>query len=784
MGINLSPLVLETFDFDKIVERLVSLCSSSPAQELARSITPFPVEEVYLRTQEAREALDMVQFDGALSFRGLSDLGPLFSRIEVVGSSLSLENLIEILNFFRLSLEIQEEAKERKIKEKYPSLSPYFDRIKNFRPLVKKMEKVISKEGYILDTASERLWALRKRIKFLQDRIGRELEDMLNSSRLAPLLQDRTYTQRRGRYVIPLKIQYRNAIDGLVIDYSSSGSTVFIEPAKILELDNELELNRLQEEEEIARLLRELTSELRPFLGEIGESYETLVYLDLLQAKANLGKSWRGNVPQWGENLVIRGGHHPLLGEKAVPFDLELSPDKCILVISGPNAGGKTVLLKSVALIVFLTFCGIPPPLEKGSSLPLYRYLFVDIGDHQDLENELSTFTYRLNGLKKALQEAESPALFLIDELGGGTDPEEGSALAIAILQYLQKRGITTLVTTHLPAVKQYAFQEEGAVPASLAFDPQTLEPTYQLVVGEIGPSYGIHIAERVGIPPEIIQTAIAIVDKKEWEFNQLLLVLSQRRKDLDRLVEEYESKMEELQEKEETLKQKEEELERKKRRIEKEIKEEFTGYLRRTRGEISQLVGKLRKEERLNQEEYQKLKKRLREEEKRWEELARDVEAPSLQENWQEGEIAVVDFLRQEGEIISLDFKKKEAVVEIEGRKVKTSFSHLKRAESELEKNKLSSSVVSYSSPVPRVGNQIEIIALSREEAQEKLEKYFDQVILTGFQTVYVIHGKGEGILREATHQFLRDHPYVESFRLGSPEEGGAGITVVTLKS
>jgi len=231
-------------------------------------------------------------------------------------------------------------------------------------------------------------------------------------------------------------------------------------------------------------------------------------------------------------------------------------------------------------------------------------------------------------------------------------------------------------------------------------------------------------------------------------------------------------------------LKQKEEELERKKRRIEKEIKEEFTGYLRRTRGEISQLVGKLRKEERLNQEEYQKLKKRLREEEKRWEELARDVEAPSLQENWQEGEIAVVDFLRQEGEIISLDFKKKEAVVEIEGRKVKTSFSHLKRAESELEKNKLSSSVVSYSSPVPRVGNQIEIIALSREEAQEKLEKYFDQVILTGFQTVYVIHGKGEGILREATHQFLRDHPYVESFRLGSPEEGGAGITVVTLKS
>ena len=548
-----------------------------------------------------------------------------------------------------------------------------------------------------------------------------------------------------------------------------------------LELDNELELNRLQEEEEIARLLRELTSELRPFLEEIKETYDALIYLDLLQAKANLGKSWKGKVPEWGEKLVIRGGHHPLLGEKAVPFDLELSPDKSILVISGPNAGGKTVLLKSVALVVFLTFCGIPPPVEEGSSLPLYRYLFVDIGDHQDLENELSTFTYRLSSLKKALQEAESPALFLIDELGGGTDPEEGSALAIAILQYLQKRGVTTLVTTHLPAVKQYAFQEEGAIPASLAFDPRTLEPTYRLVVGEIGPSYGIHIAERVGIPAEIIQNAITIVDKREWEFNQLLLSLSQRREDLDRLAREYENKLRELREKEEELRQKEKELEKKREKIEKEEREEFADYLRQTQREISQLVGKLRKEERLDQEEYQKLKKRLGEEKKRWEELAKNVMVSSPEENWQEGETVIVDFLKQKGKIISLDFKKKEAVVEIEGRKVKTSFSHLEKTEKEEDDSPLFAAI--NSSPVPQVKNQIEIRALRWEEAWEKLEKYFDQVIIAGFHTVYIIHGKGEGILREATHQFLRDNPYVESFRLGYPEEGGIGVTVVTLK-
>ena len=781
MGIRLSPLVLETFDFDKIVERLVSFCSSSPTEELARSIAPFSPEEVDLKTQEAREALDMIQFDGSLSLRGLPDLRSLFPRIEVVDASLSLENLMEVLRFFRLTLETREEARERKIKEKYPSLSFYFDKIKDFRPLVKKMEKVISKEGYILDTASDRLWELRKKAKILQNRIGRELEEMLNSSQLAPLLQDRNYTQRRGRYVIPLKIQYRNAIDGLIIDYSSSGSTVFIEPARILELDNELELNRLQEEEEIARLLRELTSELRPFLEEIKETYDALIYLDLLQAKANLGKSWKGKVPEWGEKLVIRGGHHPLLGEKAVPFDLELSPDKSILVISGPNAGGKTVLLKSVALVVFLTFCGIPPPLEEGSSLPLYRYLFVDIGDHQDLENELSTFTYRLSSLKKALQEAESPALFLIDELGGGTDPEEGSALAIAILQYLQKRGVTTLVTTHLPAVKQYAFQEEGAVPASLAFDPRTLEPTYRLVVGEIGPSYGIHIAERVGIPAEIIQNAITIVDKREWEFNQLLLSLSQRREDLDRLAREYENKLRELREKEEELRHKEKELEKKREKIEKEEREEFADYLRQTQREISQLVGKLRKEERLDQEEYQKLKKRLGEEKKRWEELAKNVMVSSPEENWQEGETVIVDFLKQKGKIISLDFKKKEAVVEIEGRKVKTSFSHLEKTEKEEDDSPLFAAI--NSSPLPQVKNQIEIRALRWEEAWEKLEKYFDQVIIAGFHTVYIIHGKGEGILREATHQFLHDNPYVESFRLGYPEEGGIGVTVVTLK-
>lgn len=777
--------ILKSFEFDKIVERLSSFISCVATKEELSIRPSFVASEVTLLLRHTAEFQEMSKFDGDLDLEGLPDLRATLDVLKIPGSTLNVEGLVQLWRFFVLCGESVRFFKERKIAEKYGSLwNDYLEKIKDFTSLRKKIEKIVSPDGYVLDTASDHLYQLRRKIKITSERIEETLSEFLQNSKVSSWLQERLYTVRKDRYVVPVKIQHRHAVDGIVVDYSSSGSTVFIEPKAVSRLNNELELLRHLEQEEIAKILYRITSDLRPFVPDIHLAFSSFIQLDLLRAKVKLGETWEGIIPQvGGEELVIRGGRHPLLGKKAVPFDLTLSPTKRILVVSGPNAGGKTVLLKSLALIVSLTFCGIPVPLQVGSLIPFYEDLFVDIGDHQDIESELSTFTSRTRNLAEALRGDCSRVLFLIDELGAGTDPNEGTALAIATLQYLQKKGAMCIVTTHLPVLKYRASQEEGMSVASLAINPDTFEPTYRLVLGEIGASYGIKISERVGLPREIIDGAVQLLSAEEIQLNDLIIALTREKNALSKVMEENAFKMRALEQREREIAEKMENLQKKEKTLLREFKRELEEYLSKTKDEVSQIVGRLRREKRLDQEEYERWKKRMGEEVEKVRAIEEAVvEIPSGENvHFQEGDVVLVDFLNQTGTIVSLDERRKNALVNIAGRKIKVSVESLHRIEAG-DETSLPASFPRFATPMVR--NEIEIRALTRDEALERLDQYFDRVILAGFTTVYVIHGKGEGILRELTHEFLRKHPYVESFRLGYPEEGGLGVTVVTLKS
>ncbi|MBC7218041.1 MAG: endonuclease MutS2 [Candidatus Caldatribacterium sp.] len=777
---KVSQKILTSFEYDRILELLATFCTCPATEEKARNLSFLPKETLPTYLEMIRELRDLLRFDGDIPFGEFPDIRPLLRVLAIPGSRLSLEEAKKMHRFLLMSCDIRHFVEERKLSEKYPLLSSwYFQRVRDFSGILRHFDRIFSKDGQILDTASERLWNIRRKREDLRAKIEDTLHRMLQDSRIARCLQEPFFTVRKGRYVLPVKSQFRGVIKGLVVDYSSSGSTLFIEPWSVAELTGELEALAALEEEEIARILSSLTERLRPHAQALQETFASLVELDLARAKVKLGERWRGCIPKvGGEILSIRGGRHPLLGDQAVPFDLEVPQKQSTVLVSGPNGGGKTVLVKTIALLVTLTFCGIPAPLGEGSSIPLYEHLFVDVGDHQDLESSLSTFTSRMVFWRDALKEAGPTSLFLIDELGAGTDPNEGAALGIAFLEYLQERGVTCIATTHLPALREYALRSPRVLPASLSFDPETLKPTYRLVVGCVEGSYGITIAERVGIPQDIVQRALCFLRKEEVELNELLIALSKEKEKAEELRRELEQELLKVQREKEEVAFLRKTLEGERRNLKRILREEVETYLREKEKEISRLVGELRKAKELDDEKYRELRTILAEGQRY---LDSFKEEPEPAEEFHEGDVVFVDPLGQ-GVVLSVDTKRGEVLVAVGDRRVRVTPNRLRRSAEPLPQS-TPSVVVTPFLPKERISNEVTIRALRADEALLVLEKYLDRAVLAGFKTVYIIHGKGEGKLRQVTHEFLRNHPHVEDFRLGRPEEGGLGVTVVTLR-
>ncbi|MCS7241736.1 endonuclease MutS2 [Candidatus Caldatribacterium sp.] len=772
--------ILMSFEYDKVLDLLAEFCVCSATKERARALLPLSAAELPTYLEIVRELQELLRFDGDIPFGEFPDIRPAMRLLGMFGSCLSLEEARKVHRFLLMCHDIRCFVEERKLAGKYPFLaSSCFRNILNPAELLNRLAKVFGKDGGILDTASDRLWNIRKRKEEVKAKIEDILHRMLQDARVVRYLQEPLYTVRRGRYVLPVKAQFRGMVRGFVVDSSASGSTLFVEPWSVAELSRELEALVVLEEEEIARILSFVTEWLRPLRMQLEETFASLVELDLVRAKVKLGEKWKGNLPRVGGDILsIRGGRHPLLGERAVPFDLEIQKDRNLVLVSGPNGGGKTVLVKALALLVVLTFCGIPAPLSQDSFVPLYEHLFVDVGDHQDLGNSLSTFTSRMVFLRDALKEAGPSSLFLIDELGAGTDPGEGAALGMAILEYLGKRGVTCVATTHLPALREYALRNPRVLPASLSFDPKTLQPTYRLVVGCVEGSYGITIAERIGIPKEIVEDALSFLRKEEVELNELLVALSREKVRLEEVRRSLEEELAKVLQEREEMKLLRKTLEAERRHLRKTLREELATYLKEKEKEIARLVGELRKAQKLDTGVYQELRTVLAEGQKR---LASLQDEPEPVEEFREGDVVFVDPLGH-GVILAVDAKKREILVAVGDRKVRVAPDRLRRSNGLPPQSTPSVRTFPFF-PKERISNEVVIRALRAEEALLVLEKYLDRAILAGFKTVYIIHGKGEGKLRQVTHEFLRNHPQVEDFRLGRPEEGGLGVTVVTLR-
>ncbi len=785
---DLSPHILKNFEFEKILDRLASACLSAMARDRALSLRPLSQEEATRALQETEQYSEMTRFDGSPGLEAIPDLSTVFSKTSVQGSSLLVSELLSVQHCILISHRVKSFFQQEYIVEKYSLLSEYSFRLHHFSVLRRSMEKVFSPAGEVLDNASGQLSQIRRRIRRLEEDITSTIGDFLSRSEHSRFLQESHYTIRRGRYVVPVKNQYRNQVEGLIIDSSSSGSTVFVEPRPLLFLNNELEVTLFREREEIERIMRTLTDEVRKDLVSLEESYRVLVDLDFLQAKSQVARQWNAHPCHLGTlELALRQARHPFLGERAVPFDLVFTPDNRVMVVSGPNAGGKTVLLKSVALLVTLAWCGVPIPASPDSEIPFFENMFVDIGDHQDIEKDLSTFTSRLIHLKEIIQKASPRSLVLLDEIGAGTDPEEGAALAVAVLDRLKERGATSLVSTHYQAVKHYAYKQQGMLTASMELDPHKMLPTYHLLVGEIGASYGLLIARRIGLPAHILEAARSFL-KKEWlNLNELVLEERKRVRKAEQLQQEWNERNSMLAEKEKILDARIHELDSRRREITELFQKELKSYLKETKDHIARLVGDLRQEKTLDEEVYSTLKGVLNQGKRKIDSLSGEREKEDIPV-FSPGEEVVILPLGAKGIFLSLDPNKQEAVVEVSGRKVRTPVKELCRGSGKTKTGKRGPVPRKKDSPLHEVSGRgvtdhIEIRRMRMEEARDALEKYLDRAIVSGHTTVFIVHGKGEGILKRMTEEVLQEHPCVASFRPGESGEGGEGVTVAKLQ-
>lgn len=771
----MDPRTLRVLEFDRVLERLAGLCATPLGEALARSLTPeveySRVEELQQETAEGRILLR----EGGLSLRGVVDFRPAVQRA-ARGGVLEGRTLLEVLAAARAAREAKTAIAQRA--ERLPLLASLVKELPSFEALEARLERCLGEDGQVLDSASPTLARLRREVRSTQDRVRTTLEEIVRSSRWARMLQDPIVTVRGDRYVVPVKQAYASQFPGVVHDQSATGATLFMEPLVVLQLGNRLRQLQAQEAREVERVLAELSREVGARAADFERAAAVLGRLDLVLAKASLAEELQASQPRLTPQPVLdfRAARHPLLVERArrdgsrvVPVDVRLGEQFRTLVITGPNTGGKTVTLKTVGLLTLMAQAGLAIPAEPGSRAGVFRAVFADIGDEQSIEQNLSTFSSHMRSVVQILQQAGPGCLVLLDEVGAGTDPTEGCALARAVVETLHERGSCTVVTTHYGELKALAYQLEGVENASVEFDPQTLQPTYHLRIGTPGRSHAFWIAQRLGLEEGVVARARSYLAEQVRAAEAVLEGVERDRQaaqrdrreaerlraELDRLRQEYEARLLEL--------------ERDRARRLEQAREEATQLVARAREEVEALLRALRTERREQAAERARL--RLRE-------LAEAMRAPRDPgpplEHVEVGQPVRVASLGAEGVVVGLSAEAAEVLVG--SAKVRVPRAQLQQARAG---GRTSSGPVRSPTLPVAFPTKLDLRGLTSDEAVSRLEKYLDEALLAGAARVLVIHGKGTGALRRAVHEALRTQPGVR-FSLAGPEEGGEGATVV----
>lgn len=823
----MNPRTLRVLEYAKILERLASYCSFSGGEDLARALLPSDdLETVRERLAETAEAAKLLEQRTEVSFGGVRDMRPYLEKAER-GVMLLAQDLIEI----RSTL-----ARARSLQNFFLRLEPSFPRLAaitvNIQPcghIIDEIGRCINDRAEVMDGASDALARVRQELRVAQERLLGTLDRLVHSAELKPYLQEALVTQRQGRYVIPIRADAKGQVDGIIHDQSASGATLFVEPLKVVQQNNAVRELELQEEREVRRILTELSQLVGEEAVYIARNIEILAQLDFTFAKAKYGYVVRGAIPEAvpfekprsigsllgaaasgnGESIALHPGsvldlrraRHPLLDpDSVVPVDVYLDENTYIIVITGPNTGGKTVTLKTVGLLALMAQSGLMIPVEPQSRVCVFGGIYADIGDEQSIEQNLSTFSSHMKHIIEILEEADPSSLVLLDELGAGTDPDEGSALAMALLDNLRDRGITAFATTHFSDLKLYAHNTPGVRNASVEFDVETLSPTFELSIGLPGRSNALVIARRLGLNPVIVEQAEGIVRPGSLQVDAMLDDIRRAKQEALHTLEQAKDRERQAQLIETDLRYRLAGIEEARRGIIAETRELMQRELEEARREIDQARREIARATQFGASSAHdaflaRTGQELAQRQQNAEEVNLDVIVPGDSNQRLSGPIEVGDRvwvtnLQASGEVLALNERAQDADVQIGNFRLKLPLRRLELRQKAMSRGLPEDQTGGPPGAVRMLGRpahdspgmELDMRGERVEEGLEKLERYLDNAYLARLPWVRIIHGKGTGALRDAVRDLLRRHPAVGEFRSGDAGEGGDGVTIAKL--
>lgn len=779
---------LALLEFHKLLSTISDFSHSDVSRESVFQLHPLgAVEEIQKRFGQINEIRRMTQEGSPLTLSGFSDIGPLLVKIRPEGAVLEPLELAGIIPVLTIASDISVRMKGR---DDLPLLCELTNSITGFPDILKILKKSVDTEGNILDTASALLFEIRGEIKRLEARIRKKLEEMVRDEKVAVFLQDTFITNRSGRWVIPVRMDSKGQVNGVVHDVSKSGETAFIEPLSIIHLSNELENIVAEQKAEEIRILKNICNIIRAVAVELSEQFSSIVYLDVLCCIARFADMLHMETPQINDSGIVNlvKARHPLLvlafqnaeGHEVVPLDIRLGKDANVMVITGANAGGKTIAIKTVGLLLAMALSGMPVPADSSSGIPFVNDLLIDIGDEQSIEMNLSTFSAHISKISGILNKARADSVVLIDELGTGTDPEEGAALACSILQELRERGSLVFATTHLSDIKGFVYREEGMINASMEFDESTLNPLYRLRVGEPGQSHALEIAKRYGLSEKIITTAKGMLGGLKLEFDRLISDLNAKRAEYEKEIREIRTMKADIEDRKRLLEKELTEAKDREKDIISKAYKEASEIISETKRQMNSMIEELKKKEKEKRREAIKqveaVQKQIADKVREYE---TDAAAPSIT-GIKEGDTVFIRSLGYDASVIEIHAKQNRLKVRAGSLEIEVPLNDIG-----FKKGKTvdAGPATKDLRPDEIIPSRINMIGLRVDEALSRLEPFINHASLAGFSEITVIHGIGKGLLMKAVHEHLTGHPLIKGFRKGEQAEGGAGVTIATLK-
>ncbi|MFD1018969.1 endonuclease MutS2 [Thalassobacillus hwangdonensis] len=777
--------ILRVLEYDKILEMLEEKAASSLGKVRVKQLKPSTdLEEVIQLQNETDEAAQIIRLKGNVPLGGIFDIRPSLKRT-TIGGTLSALECLDIASTIYGGKQIKRFIQDMEEPE-LPLLRELVDRIVPLNELEREIRSCIDDHGHVMDGASDRLRSIRTSIRTNESRVRDKMDSYTKSK--SKMLSDAIVTIRNERYVLPVKQEYRGAIGGIVHDQSSSGATLFIEPQAIVDLNNSLQEARVQEKHEVDRILNELSQAIAADEAFLRENVEVLGQIDFMFSRAKLGQQMKASMPTMNDKGIIKmtQARHPLLtDEEVVPNDVELGESFTSIVITGPNTGGKTVTLKMVGLCTLMAQSGLQIPALDGCELAVFEEVFADIGDEQSIEQSLSTFSSHMTNIVDILKKVNDRTLVLFDELGAGTDPQEGAALAMSILDEVVQRNARVIATTHYPELKAYGYNREGVINASVEFDIKTLKPTYRLLIGVPGRSNAFEISRRLGLEEHVIETAKSHVGVDSKSVETMIASLEASKRGADEDYEEAEEILHQAQQLYDQLTDKWKQFEDKREKLYERAEEKAQKAIDKAREEAELIVSELRKmksQSGLKEHEWiearkmfdeatPELKKKQKEETAKPNKAARELKA---------GDEVKHLTLNQTGTILE-KISDKEFQVQFGIMKVKAKRKDLEFVKSSQPLKEKPMATVKGKDF--HVKTELDLRGERYEEALNRLEKYIDDAVLAGYPRVSIIHGKGTGALRTGVKQFADRHPSISSQRAGGMNEGGSGVTILELK-